>query len=237
VIAMTDMKGCRRAAMAGLVGIGLAFAGVSAVLANDDDEDTFEQKIIKGILGGLGVDVGRPGIEYRERSPLVVPPSRDLPAPEDAATVQTNPAWPRDQEVRRAREARAKDRTPLSTIGTPEEPGQSRRMTPEELRRGAIPGAGRVTDPKTGSINDIDQGRPLRPSELGNTKSLFSLDSLLGGHKPEQSTFSGEPPRTALTQPPPGYQTPSAAQPYGIGEDKKGPWRIPTIFDRPVGKD
>ena len=234
---MTDIRGYRRAALAGLIGLGVALAGVSAAQAADDDEDTIEQKIIKHILGGLGVDVGRPGIEYRERSPLVVPPSRELPVPEDAATVQNNPAWPRDQDIRRAREARTKDRTPLSAIGTPEEPGQSRRMTPEELRRGAIPGAGRVTDPKTGSINDNDIGRPLRPAELGNTRSIFNLDSLLGTHKPEQGTFTSEPPRTALTQPPPGYQTPSTAQPYGIGEDKKGTWKIPTIFDRPVGNN
>ncbi len=49
-----------------------------------EDEDTFEQKIIKNILGGLGVDVGRPGIDYRERSPLVIPPTLDLPPPQAA---------------------------------------------------------------------------------------------------------------------------------------------------------
>src|SRR5262245_37442324 len=38
--------------------------------AQDDDEDTFEQRVIKGILGGLGVNVGGAGIDYRERSPL-----------------------------------------------------------------------------------------------------------------------------------------------------------------------
>ena len=58
----------------------------SAQQAQDDDEDTFEQKIIKNILGGMGVDVGRPGIDYRERSPLVIPPTRDLPPPQAAGT-------------------------------------------------------------------------------------------------------------------------------------------------------
>ena len=58
----------------------LSAATASAQQAQDD-EDTFEQKIIKNILGGMGVDVGRAGIEYRERSPLVIPPTRDLPPP------------------------------------------------------------------------------------------------------------------------------------------------------------
>ena len=29
--------------------------------------------------------------------------------------------------------------------------------------------------------------------------------------------FKGEPPRETLTQPPPGYQTPSASYAYGVG--------------------
>ena len=32
--------------------------------------------------------------------------------------------------------------------------------------------------------------------------------------------FTGEPARASLTDPPPGYQTPSPDQPYGLGKDK-----------------
>jgi hypothetical protein len=39
--------------------------------------------------------------------------------------------------------------------------------------------------------------------------------------KEEYGTFTGEPPRASLTDPPPGYQTPSPDQPYGIGPDRK----------------
>src|ERR1700742_2209445 len=60
-----------------------------AAASAQDDEDTFEQKIIKNILGGMGVDVGRPGIDYRERSPLVIPPTRDLPPPQAAGTASS----------------------------------------------------------------------------------------------------------------------------------------------------
>ena len=52
----------------------------------------------------------------------------------------------------------------------------------------------------------------------------------------ETATFTGEPPRSSLTEPPPGYQTPSSAAPYAAGDERNG-WKIPTLFDRPVGRD
>src|SRR5436853_1596891 len=89
----------RRALMACVCGVFLALpVAASAQQAQDDDEDTFEQKIIKNILGGMGVDVGRAGIDYRERSPLVIPPTRDLPPPQAAGTTTSNPAWPREAD-------------------------------------------------------------------------------------------------------------------------------------------
>jgi hypothetical protein len=42
---------------------------------------------------------------------------------------------------------------------------------------------------------------------------------MFGGQKAESKPFKQEPPRTALVQPPPGYQTPSPVQPYGIGKE------------------
>src|SRR5689334_12402095 len=68
----------RHGLMASVCGVLLALGSVGAVKAQqaESDDDSFEQRIIKGILGGLGVDVGnKRGIEYRERSPLVIPPS------------------------------------------------------------------------------------------------------------------------------------------------------------------
>ena len=37
-----------------------------------------------------------------------------------------------------------------------------------------------------------------------------------GGYTNETGTFTNEPSRNTLTEPPPGYQTPSPAQPYGV---------------------
>jgi hypothetical protein len=198
--------------------------------AQDDDEDTLEQKIIKNILGGMGVDVGRPGIEYRERSPLVLPPTRDLPPPE-ASLVDRNPSWPKEQVRKKTATAPR-----VHVRAGAEDPGTSAAMTPDELRRGAKPTkSSRITDrSQTGSVDDPNIGRPLRPNELGNEKNILSWGNLWG-YKPEQVPFPGEPDRSALTQPPPGYQTPSPNAPYGVGADAPAGWKIPTIISRPEG--
>src|SRR5437763_196150 len=99
--------------------------------ATDDDEDTFEQRVIKGILGGLGVNVGGAGIDYRERSPLVIPPSTDLPPPSSSAAAAGNPAWPRDPERKKVAV-----RNYVNRAASADDPGTSSRMTPDELRRG-----------------------------------------------------------------------------------------------------
>jgi hypothetical protein len=212
----------------------LTLGGVAhAQQAADDDEDTFEQKVIKGILGGMGVNVGGAGIEYRERSPLVIPPSMDLPPPNSsAAAAARNPAWPHDPERKKVAVQNKVNRN-----ATPEEPGTSSRLTPDEMRRGINPNAARVTDPsKSGSQEDIDIGRPMSPKELGVTGTgIFSWKGLTGNNGMETAKFDGEPQRGSLTQPPVGYQTPSPNQPYGTASDSRGGWKIPTILSRPEG--
>jgi len=219
-------KRLRLALMAGACGMLLCLSGAVAAYAGDDaEEDTFEQKIIKNILGGMGVDVGRPSIEYRERSPLVVPPTRDLPPPE-AAVRDHNPAWPKEQKKK---QVAAKQNLRAS----PEEPGTSSALTAAEMRATAKPSS-KITDrSQSGSEEEPLVGRPMTPTEL-NTKSNFGW-GMLFGYKPEHAPFEGEPSRSALTQPPPGYQTQSPAAPYGIGEDRPSGWKIPTVLSRPEG--
>lgn len=218
----------RRAVLA--CAIVLALPVAASAQQAQDDEDTFEQKIIKNILGGLGVDVGRPGIDYRERSPLVIPPSLDLPPPQAGGASAMNPAWPKDQDQRKLVVSNRPNQR-----ATAEDPGSHSVLNPDELRRGTNPRAGRVTDPSqnSGSLDEINIGRPMTPTALGGG-SIFTWEAITGKYQGE-AKFTGEPTRGALTQPPTGYQTPSSAHPYGFAGDKGGGWKLPSILDRPVG--
>ncbi len=54
----------------------------------------------------------------------------------------------------------------------------------------------------------------LSPSQLGFTGGLFGM---FKGNDKESKPFTNEPERESLTQPPPGYQTPSPNYAYGTG--------------------
>src|SRR5665213_1486862 len=77
----TLMRALQFAAVA--LGIGLVMTTGAARAQDDDDDDkTFEEKVIEGIMAGIGgTNMENRGIDYRERSPLVVPPKIDLPPP------------------------------------------------------------------------------------------------------------------------------------------------------------
>ncbi len=194
-----------------VLGIGLVMTA-GAARAQDDDEDdkTFEEKIIEGIMAGIGgTNMDNRGIEYRERSPLVVPPKLDLPPPAAASNEVKAPNWPKDpDEARRkaAIAARKKDNK------DPRE--ASRVLMPSELDK-------RAPKKSTAGSDSVDQpgGNPganavLSPSQLGYSGGFSGL---FGGNKAETAPFKGEPTRESLTQPPSGYQTPSPNFAYGTG--------------------
>ena len=196
-----------RTATAGLLGVAIA-AGTGARAADNDDEDVaIDTKIFRQILQGLGLRRDGVGIDYRERSPIVVPPSRDLPAPESGSITQKTAAWPVDPDVKRAKEIKAARKKPRKSVEEESIPELPSQLGP---RAATTPPGQRPT----GESKD-----PLAPStwqELGS-KSIFTLGGLMGS-KDETAVFTGEPPRASLTEPPPGYRTPSPAQPYGLGK-------------------
>lgn len=209
-----------RAAFAGLLTIAVAGGmGAGKAFAADEEEDTFEQNIIRQFMRGLGLkDSKQTGIAYQERAPLVVPPSRDLPIPETVAATR-DPSWPVDPDV--TKRAAAKKRAAAEARkGTTTIEESMRPLRPDEL-------AGRSADrrvPNTAPTGAYpDPGRPLTVDELtakgGNTGGLFGLGTLwskVAPAKDEYATFTGEPSRNTLTAPPSGYRTPSSAQPYGV---------------------
>ena len=193
-----------------VLGIGLVMTAGAARAADDDEDDkTFEEKIIEGIMAGIGgTNMENRGIEYRERSPLVVPPKLDLPPPASAPAEAPAPNWPKDPDTQRrkaAAAARKKDN---------KDPREAARiLTPAELAAGKTAGPARTNSdpiqPGTTTNNPI-----LSPSQLGYNGGFSGL---FGGSKTETAPFKGEPTRESLTQPPSGYQTPSPNFAYGTG--------------------
>jgi len=178
-------------------------------------------------MRGLGADVDQGRIEYRERSPIVIPPSRDLPPPQSADAVE-NPNWPKDPDQQLKKKPGSKSIRSDSIVQHNRERAT---ISPQELENGRVAGAGRVTEPNKDPIDNSSEygGRPLPPSKLG-TKKLFGWS--LFGNKAEEAPFTGEPERSSLTQPPPGYQTPSPSYPYGLaGSAPSTVQQMPEIKD------
>jgi hypothetical protein len=163
---------------------------------DDPSGQTFGSQVLKAV-GLPDPDHPQYEINYSERSPLVVPPNRNLPPPISSNGPPT-PNWPQDPDAKKHQAAK------------------------------------QVVHVEGDRV--IDEGRPLRPDELmpkgGRDSAASSSTGIEPSHKSnllnfnwfrkeEYGTFTGEPPRASLTDPPPGYQTPSPDQVYGIPPEHK----------------
>jgi hypothetical protein len=217
------MRALRLAAI--VLGVGVVMSA-NAARAQDDDEDdsTFEEKIIKQIMTGIGgTNMENTGIEYRERSPLVIPPRSDLPPPASAAVEAPVPNWPKDPDVRRRKETKAARKNDNKD---PRE--ASRVLTPAELAIAKTAPAKRQAE--TNMPGDPGANAILSPSALGYEGGLKGL---FGGSKTETAPFKGEPTRDTLTMPPSGYQTPSPGYAYGTGSKES---LVQKEYDPAAGK-
>jgi hypothetical protein len=213
--------------------LGLALAAGVLVLpapaSAADDDVPLDSKIFRGILEGLGLRKDGEAINYQERAPLVIPQGRTLPPPEKAgAALAHNPAWPNDPDVKRKKLEidQASKRGSASDLVLKEE----RPMREDELTPGPKPRTATRGKPTPDGANETYGGR-LSPDELGTKKGLFS--KMFGKQEEEESAkFIGERPRTSLTEPPPGYQTPSPDQPYGLGKSNAKPKAFNYEIDR-----
>jgi hypothetical protein len=236
-------KRLRRAAAAAAVALAMALAlsAGSARAEDPDDEDIpLDSKLWRQFMKDLGLRRdGDAMIEYRERAPLVVPPSRNLPPPRDEAEVAAKTtAWPKDPDVARRKQELAAEKAKLKGNLSVEE--QMRALRPDELDK---PGAGnkksadsKSADSKAPGVSGDEASRPMMPSDLGTkTEKIFgSIWSTFTPAKPESAPFTGEPPREAMTAPPSGYQTPSPNYPYGMGvQDKR---KVFTVEEKLEGR-
>ena len=177
--------------------LGLAISGGSPAQAADDGY----ANVFSSVLGAVGiVKPDAPAeIEYRERPPLVIPPSTGaLPKPVTGGTKRTA-AWPQDPDVLRRRKAAEEARAPNTM--DPLLSNKSEMMSKEE----ALKGRG--------------QGEPVRPNDCGNDGNAHNClvvnpDVLraegerfeaANPDKADTLVAGKEPDRVFLTQPPKGY--------------------------------
>ena len=205
------------AAAAGLMLAAAMVAAPAPARAGDDDVAP-DVKFLRGLLEGIGLQSDRKEmIDYHERPPLVIPSDKALPPPEKSdAIIANNPNWPKDPDVKRRKEY---EKQANKGVSSEEVDAWSRPLSPAEMMPGGDRGA-------TGPRPKISQaagaeGKRLTPSELGYRGGLFDIF----GSKRDAGTasFTGEPARTTLTEPPPGYQTPSPDQPYGEAKADSAP--------------
>jgi hypothetical protein len=209
-----------RTAFAAMIGaavvIGCAGQGAFAADDEDDENPLIDTQIMRHIFKGLGWQRDEAGIEYRERSPLVLPGNKPLPKPEAAASAKKTAGWPDDPDVKRAKARRdAEKNRKAYTEGVDDRP-----LLPNEYARTSSGNTPKPTIIPGRSAEESE--KPSTVYELGS-KNFWSKTF---GNKDEYATFTGEPPRQSLLEPPRGYRTPSPNQPYGVGKEK---WIAPKV--------
>ncbi len=211
-----QMRALRLAAV--LLGVGIVFAAGPLHAGDDDDEDAPQKSFERGILDNVMSSIGGKRIEdgtidYRERSPLVIPSKTNTLPPPQTAKAKLAPNWPKDPdeaERKRAREEAAKPALSPEEASRPLMPSELATRTPKSRRDTAASASGNNSRSETPIM--------LMPSQLGYNGGMFS--NAFGGDKQETAKFTGEPTRSDLTDPPTGYQTPSPNFAYGAGPSK-----------------
>ncbi len=200
-----------RVAFTATIGAALLAAAVPAS-AQEEEDNGYDIQIIRRVLSAVGLRDDKPPIDYRERSPLVVPPSTSLPPPMSGNVAAPN--WPVDPEIQEQRMRKTASKQPGATGDPVVDDGKP--LLPSELakgraRRGVAPGP-------------ITEFPNVSQKELG-TPNVFTFFSkaLSATEKEESKTFTQEPPRTSLLEPPPGYQTPASTYAYGVGKKDERP--------------
>ena len=219
--------------MAKGVALRLGAAGLTIALGGcaGDSGSSLESNMIGQTFTGVGIVTTRrqEPIEYRPRSPLVLPSRYELRRPEDPYQVEAQAAaWPKDPDVARRQ---AKSNTEAMSIEERrhardgDEAGQL--LTPEEIARGRRQERGdKVTvQPGPASAAGRDWG-VLMPNEYQSRKSAEQKQY-------EAAMEAGvEPPRRYLTEPPVGYRSRVPAKdakdgppaPAAAAETAEKPW-------------
>ena len=178
----------------------VVFAGTTLpVFAADDGYEN----VFSSVLTAVGVlpPSESPDIDYRERAPLVLPPSRSLVKPQQAGGARSA-AWPVDPDVVRRQKAAADAKAPR--IGAFNRPESDRPMSKEEqlkFRAAQDPDA----DPYRCKMSEKSMSRCyVGPDEMKAEEERYKKMNPDKGSS-DVLTAGVEPDREYLTQPPKGY--------------------------------
>jgi hypothetical protein len=185
--------------------VGLAITGASVISVPAKAQGLLD---IGRMIIGLPAEE-KPALDYRERAPLVVPPSQNLRPPiEAAAPDQRRANWPQDPDVAARRKAAEDARKPVYVDSiTGREINPSRRLTVDEVRAGRVAGQEVVRTPQQ-FIDDR-----ARANVMGGLTTLREMDRQSAGAN-DGSIARAEPRREFLTEPPSGLRRPADNAPF-----------------------
>jgi hypothetical protein len=180
--------------------------------------------VLNSFMNLLGMEEDQPEVTYRERAPLVVPPTMALRPPEQSK-VEANPAWPKDPDVERRKQADLLKKYPG---GVPE--SERRRFNGERASMGEMAGSRSARSSQAlpdgqDTLADRKHADWVRPDVLARDSEAAT----------KQATMSGvEPARQYLTDPPSGLRKPSANAEFkaprlgraGIADDSGSPLSV-----------
>lgn len=164
------------------------------------------QNLVKG-MGLFGTD--KADIEYKQRAPLVVPPSSTLPKPQEAGA-NRSAAWPDDPDVARRKAERESSNILFST--TEAYRGNNKPlMSQEELRRGRV--VGRANGPEGIVPDHNNYNNQIQPIRIGREMAARQAQT-----DTSNLQYGTEPRRQYLHEPPTGYRRPAATAALGPGQ-------------------
>jgi hypothetical protein len=184
----TDVRRLIMASALGLLALGSIAPGAARAA------DSYFNSMLKSL--GLGDDNQ---IEYRERPPLVVPPSHDLPPPQTSPKA-SDPNWPAQASDKPKKGTQIRDLDRIPVAPRPAEPTVAGASAPNGY-------------PSANAPADIPQAAPTQPPPAQST-GLFGRLFSTSSDKPT-GPLAPAPARNSLTQPPTDYESPSPSQPYG----------------------
>lgn len=183
------------------------FAAI-ALGSNSAMAQAFEGEGFGGILRGFGLadsdDDEKAAIDFRERAPLVVPPSRQMPAPGTTGSIAAQqPNFPVDADRKDPNVARARKLWDEQMLRN------NTRLSPEEMEADTLaPGSTKRAVAKPAQA-DVERKTTLSGKQMTNVHKI----------QEEERWDKAEPRRTRLSDPPVGYRAPASTAPY---TDKNG---------------